>query len=153
MKHIAVFVLALAACTHNQKLASPADLHGEEVTIEVTTAPGVEVEGRVMRGPYGYVVQTYNYGPVDIGQIKRIEQEKTWVGALEGLGLGVLIGGATGAVLGYADGDDECMNDHCWFALDAGGKAMIGGVVLGALGGIIGLAAGAMRGSHYVYEF
>ena len=46
----------------------------------------------------------------------------------------------------------RCGGEECWFANTAGEKAVIAGVLLGVAGAVIGLAAGTILGSHYVYE-
>jgi hypothetical protein len=61
-----------------------------------------------------------------------------------GLGFGFLAGAAVGAMLGYADGDDECAEgDWCILDLSAGDKAVVGGAVIGGLGAAIGALVGA----------
>lgn len=49
---------------------------------------------------------------------------------MEGLGLGLLSGVVTGAVIGFADGDDE----SGFFAFTAEEKALLGGILLGGAG-------------------
>ncbi|MEJ7813164.1 MAG: hypothetical protein WKG32_22330 [Gemmatimonadaceae bacterium] len=56
----------------------------------------------------------------------------------KGMGMGLLIGAAGGAVLGYASGDDE----SGFIAFSAGEKAVLSGVVFGVLGTVIGGLAG-----------
>ncbi|MCX6566550.1 MAG: hypothetical protein NTW38_09065 [Candidatus Aminicenantes bacterium] len=76
-----------------------------------------------------------------IGEVARIQVQKKSK-FLPGLGLGILIGGATGAVLGLFSGNDETG----WIRFTAGQKAFGGalgfGLLAGAVGGIIGAIAG-----------
>ena len=65
---------------------------------------------------------------------------------LKGLGLGVLIGAGTGAILGFASGDDKCGENTCLFG-DAEFKAGALGIVLGVAGGVIGTITGALKKS------
>jgi hypothetical protein len=75
------------------------------------------------------------------------------MGALQGLGLGLLVGAATGAMIGLASGDDRCSNDWCIFRLTAAQKAVGGGIVLGGVGLILGTAIGAIVGAHTTIVF
>ncbi len=76
-------------------------------------------------------------------------------GALEGAGVGLLVGAAGGAVVGYASGDDPPCSDESWFCLSfsAGEKAEILGVYAGGLGAVSGLVLGGLIGSRSVYEY
>ena len=60
---------------------------------------------------------------------------------LRSFAVGLGIGALTGVVVGFASGDD----DGGWFAFTAQEKAVIGGVALGAVGGVAGFVAGAVR--------
>ncbi len=84
---------------------------------------------------------------VPIAAIERLEvsqgRRSRW---LLGLGLGVAVGGATGALVGYASGDDE----SGFLQFSAGDKAVMLGVALGAVGGVVGLVTGALsRGDRW----
>ena len=65
---------------------------------------------------------------------------------LKGLGLGLAIGAGTGALLGFASGDDKCGAQTCFLG-DAGFKAAALGIFLGALGGVSGTVKGALTTS------
>jgi hypothetical protein len=145
-------VVAASACTHHQNIVEAHELVGEEVEVELYGRPPVEavgVHGR-MPGTVDYVAR--NGEVIDGNSVIRVSDERHLRGAVEGLGLGALIGGGAGAILGFADGDDECDNDHCWFQMSAEGKAVLFGFVFGVLGGGVGLVVGAVRGSTIVYE-
>lgn len=64
----------------------------------------------------------------------------------KGLGLGVLIGAGTGAILGFASGDEKCGEYTCFMG-DAGFKAGAFGILLGVAGGVIGTITGALKKS------
>jgi hypothetical protein len=74
----------------------------------------------------------------DIRTVKIIKKSRFW----KGLGYGLVIGGAGGAVIGLASGDDP----SGFFNLTASDKAILGTIGLGfvgmILGGITGSAAG-----------
>ncbi len=72
-------------------------------------------------------------------------------GALEGLGIGLLGGVLTGALIGLAGGD-EPEDFGCLPVCTAKAKAFFGGITFGAIGGLIGLPIGAMAGSKDVYH-
>lgn len=146
----------LSGCTHHRKLSDPSELVYEHVMVETTSAPGIPQHGRVIGSRYGYYVAT-DTGDIPFGNVKSITERRHLIGALEGLGLGILAGAAVGVAIGFAEGDDECNTsrgeDFCYYSNTAAENAALGGIILGVLGGVIGLAVGAARGSRYVYEF
>ncbi len=72
----------------------------------------------------------------------------------KGAAIGFLIGAGTGAIIGFAAGDDPPCNESgsplapssCW-RLTAGGKAVLGGIVGGVAGLLVGSLAGAAASS------
>ena len=70
-------------------------------------------------------------------------------GALEGLGLGLLGGAVSGAILGFTDGDEP---SDSWWPWTAEEKAIIGGIFFGGMGGLTGILIGAIAGSKDVYR-
>jgi hypothetical protein len=66
--------------------------------------------------------------------------------ALKGLTLGLLAGAGTGAIIGFADGDDTCPSEPggfgCWFSMSAPEKAGVLGIVFGGLGAVVGAVTG-----------
>jgi hypothetical protein len=77
----------------------------------------------------------------DINTIKIVKKSR----ALSGLGIGSLIGGGSGAAIGFLSGDDP--PEQWLFNFSAGEKALIAGMALGVVGGLIGLTAGALAGT------
>jgi hypothetical protein len=68
-----------------------------------------------------------------------------WSGANRGGIIGAVTGGAAGIVAGLVDGDDRCgSGEWCLFEMSAGEKAVLGGMALGAAGGVIGAAIGGL---------
>ncbi len=67
---------------------------------------------------------------------------------LEGGLIGLLAGAATGAIIGFASGDDKCSAD-AWFcmAYTSDQKAAMGAAGLGTLGLVVGLVVGALSPS------
>lgn len=78
---------------------------------------------------------------LDIKDIKSIRIAKKSK-FFQGLGYGLLIGGGSGALLGFLSGDD----DPGWFSFKAGQKAMMGGLAFGILGTSTGGIWGAIKG-------
>lgn len=76
------------------------------------------------------------------------------VGAFQGAGIGIVAGGATGAMIGYTDGDDApCAPDGLFcFTHTAKEKAILGAFGGGFAGALAGLAIGAIVGQRDVYE-
>lgn len=86
----------------------------------------------------------FQFIEIPVSTIKQIKVKRNGKLAYSCL-LGVLVGGTTGAVIGYSQGDDE---PPCgWFGdggcMSAGDKAALLGIPLGLVGGIIGSIAGA----------
>lgn len=80
---------------------------------------------------------------VPIASISRLEvsggERSRMSGFGRGAGFGFLIGVGVGGMLGFADGDDDCAEaGWCFVELSASEKALLGGVVIGGLGGMIG---------------
>jgi hypothetical protein len=80
---------------------------------------------------------------VPFASISRLEvsggERSRMSGFGRGAGSGFLIGAAVGGIIGFADGDDDCAEaGWCFVELSAGEKALLGGVVIGGLGGVIG---------------
>lgn len=60
----------------------------------------------------------------------------------KGMGLGLVIGGGSGALLGLASGDDK----PGWFSMTAGQKAAVGGLGLGIISALTGGIIEAIKG-------
>jgi hypothetical protein len=86
---------------------------------------------------------------VQTTEVSDVRFVRRGAGALEGLGLGLLGGALTGAIIGFADGDDP---PESFLSFTAEEKAVIGGVLLGGVGGLLGLPIGAAVGSKDVYR-
>lgn len=112
-----------------------------------TTGGYDDEDGELVRSESGGLVVRTERGDLALGEVDAITDVVRWRGAFEGLGLGIVIGGATGALLGYAGGESP----H-GFAKSAGENAVVSGILLGLLGGIVGLVVGTVRGSRDVYS-
>jgi hypothetical protein len=155
MRAVAVSFVLLAACTHHRPLHQAQGLaNGDEVVAE--NHVGQSQPARVVHGPNGELQLVSPIGVLPSQQVARIKETSHGMGAAEGLGLGVLIGGTIGALAFYSSGDDECNGEGegqwCLFTLSAEEKAVLGGIALGGVGGLIGLVVGAAAGSTTIYE-
>jgi hypothetical protein len=145
----------LAACTHSRSLPQAFNDIEPNRWVTVRTTSGTLSAITVFTGT-GIGFQAEGGGMIDPATIIRVTDERTLRGAAEGLGLGFAAGALTGVVIGLADGDDppcdEGGHNWCLFNMTAGEKAIVGGVLLGGLGSIVGLAIGTVKGSDDVYE-
>ena len=82
-------------------------------------------------------------GIADIKVITIVKKSKIGKGILYGL----LIGGGTGALVGFMGGDDPPGSWPLYWSLTAGEKAAWGGILFGSLGLLIGGVAGAVSGT------
>jgi hypothetical protein len=150
-----LLVVVVAGCTNRKTIMEAHELAGSEV--EVSGRYGQKVSAVGVAGPGGVTfVDKASGGVVPAEEIYRIDDTSHALGAVQGLGIGAGIGAVLGAVLGYSAGDDDVGDDGSHggdlFELSAGDKAAIGGILLGGLGGLVGLVAGAMKGSTTIYE-
>lgn len=93
--------------------------------------------------------------PLPFGAVVEVREKRHGLGALHGLGWGILGGAAVGAVIGFADGDDACdtsRGEDCFFNFTAGEKAVLIGAYFGILGGLGGAIVGAIIGTTDVYK-
>jgi hypothetical protein len=120
-------------------------------TIVVQKLDGQTVRGELLEAKDGILnLLVYeNATKVDIRfnelSSVRIEKKSAF---LKGLGIGILAGAASGALLGFLSGDDEPESWNPWnlFHFTAGEKAWEFGVSLGGLGGAVGAVIGALKG-------
>jgi hypothetical protein len=75
----------------------------------------------------------------DINTIKIVRKSRAW----SGLGLGTLIGGASGVLIVLASGDDTGLLN----GFKARDRAILAGIAYGVVGGLVGLSAGALAGN------
>jgi hypothetical protein len=110
--------------------------------VTIQTFDGRVLDAAAVETPTGTAFRTARGELVDPGSVLRVTDTRRLRGAAEGLGIGAGAGVLLGVALGLASGDDpKCQ--ECWFTFTAGEKATMAGV---------GLAAGAILGSQFVYE-
>jgi hypothetical protein len=144
-------VALLSACTHHRPLSQARDLDlGRTVTVQTTTGAYSAI---TIVGPHGVGYASTNGGMIDPSTIVRVTNHSVARGALDGFLIVGGIGFVVGVGRGIADGDDpDC--DYTSFCVQRsrGEKAVLGGLIDGALAGVIGLAIGAVVGSDVVYS-
>jgi hypothetical protein len=152
MMRTALVFLAVTGCTHHKNITEAHELVGDEVVLEGQHGRQVTAVG--VAGPGGITFyDKANGGMVPPNEIAMIKDTSHGRGALEGLGVGAGLGVLTGAAAGFASGDDECSDEEfCILEFSAGEKAVIFGVLLGGIGGVLGLVVGAAKGSTTIYE-
>jgi hypothetical protein len=148
MKATAAVTVLVTACTHHRPLREAYEVTGE-ATVETLDHQSVQVTS--VETPTGTVFQSAGGQLVDLGNVTKITDERSLRGAVEGLGIGAGLGILAGGIIGYSGGDDPPC-DECWFQQSAESKAALGAIVFGVIGGFIGLASGAVHGSHFIYE-
>jgi len=102
-------------------------IEGELITVKPNSLLLLDAEGKDVS--------------IDIADIKVIRIVKKSK-VLQGIGLGLLIGAGTGALIGFSGGDDP----HGFMSFTAAGKALLGGIFLGAIGLLVGGTLGFASG-------
>lgn len=149
----ALLFLAATGCTNHKNITEAHELAGDEVTLQGQHGHRVTAVGVASPGGITFYDKA-NGGMVPSHEIVRIEETSHGRGAIQGLGAGAGIGALTGGLIGLASGDDDCSGeDHgCILEFSAGEKAVILGIFLGGIGGLVGLVVGAAKGSTTIYE-
>jgi hypothetical protein len=126
-----------------QDSAAKEEKPGAQLRIEKTDGSILQGELLALKGEDLVIADTGSYEKVivNVGEMKSVRIVKK-SGFLKGIGLGLLAGGGTGMLLGFASGND----DPGWFSMTAGQKAALGGLALGVLGTGIGGVCGAISG-------
>lgn len=112
------------------KIKSP-DARGEFL-VRSASADTLHLETRGVEGTRAVPVASISRLDVSAGERTQM------AGFGRGAGFGFLIGAGIGGAMGLADGDDKCEFSCGFLEMSAGEKAMLGGVVVGALGAVIG---------------
>lgn len=116
---------------------------GAELLIQTQDDQIIKAELLAVKGSRLILMDTGSLSgiTVDIKKLKSVRIVKKSK-LLQGLGSGLLIGGASGALLGFLSGDDN----EGWFRFKAGEKAVMGGLGLGVIGLLTGGIVGAFKG-------
>jgi hypothetical protein len=101
------------------------------------------------RAPSGDVVSV----PTSEVIALRLETPDRGRGALEGFGLGLVAGAIGGGLfMGLVAGAEDSDPDSGFVVVTPGEAIAIGAAGLGVVGGVVGLAVGAVRGSRTLYR-
>ncbi len=99
------------------------------------------VNEKVVFGAKNSNINTVNYADINSITIKRKGADR------QGYYIGLGIGAVVGLIMGSSSGDDD---PNGWFAYSAGDKAMMTGLTVGAVGGIIGFIVGRAAKTTFV---
>lgn len=109
-----------------------------------TNIPNVRPEGRLAFASADSLVVVDSHGNATRILRSNVTAVDTSAGRFrhpwQGLGIGLLAGGAAGMAIGFAQGDDP----PGFMSMTASENAVLGGAVLGVLGGITGLVVGSL---------
>jgi len=117
--------------------------------LEVQKKDGQTIKGELLSVKNGMlnllIYENATKVDVHLNEVRSLGIEKKG-SFLKGLGIGVLSGAVTGALLGFLSGDDKPENMWDIFSMSAGEKALVGGIAFGVVGGAVGGIAGALKG-------
>lgn len=154
-----IVLVATTGCTRSRVLStapsagtlSEINQQAERAVAKVTLSSGEETSAHRLRlapDVATWVTEGGAMRSVPTSEITAVEFESIGRGALEGLGLGIVTGVALGALLGFTIERNSCgPSDFCIYGL----YAIVGGLAVGGLGGVVGLIAGGISKSSTVY--
>jgi hypothetical protein len=148
------------SCTHiflinkkSQLTESPINENSEKYEAKIILKNGQDYTGSFLnfsQDSLSWKTSESETKSIRYSEIKSITFRKHGKGALEGLGMGLLLGGLFGAVIGYASGDDQ---DGEILSFTAKEKAILTAICCGGIGGVGGLFVGSLEGSTEKYVF
>jgi hypothetical protein len=117
--------------------------HGSEVIVKKKDGATIKAELLTVKNNEIILMDSFDMTGITLraDEIQKITITKK-SSVFKGIGLGLVIGGGSGALLGFASGDD----DSGWFRWSAGEKAAMAGLGLGAIGLLTGGILGAIKG-------
>jgi hypothetical protein len=117
--------------------------HGCEVIVKKKDGATIKAELLIVKNDEIILMDSFNMSGITLtaDEIQKITITKK-SRFFKGIGLGLVIGGGSGALLGFASGDD----DSGWFRWTAEEKAVMGGLGLGVVGLLTGGIVGAIKG-------
>ena len=117
--------------------------HGSEVIVRKKDGATIKAELLTVKNNEIILMDSFDMSGITLkaDEIQKITVTKK-SSVFKGIGLGLVIGGGSGALIGFASGDD----DSGWFRWTAGQKALMGGIGLGAVGLLTGGILGAIKG-------
>lgn len=136
----ALFIAVVAFPSHSY---SKVKKHGAELLIQKKDGQRIKGELLTVKGSNLLLKDSSSLSglTLDIGEINSIQVVKKSK-LFQGLGYGLLIGGGSGAFVGFMSGDDK----PGWFSMTAQQKALLGAIGLGILGASLGGICGAIKG-------
>jgi hypothetical protein len=151
--------LVLVICLGFSSLGIPASgaekNTGARVSVQSKDGRAVEgelvaVKGRSLVLADSVMMTSAEIAVEDIVRIRIVRKSRVF----SGLGIGVLAGAASGALLGFLSGDDPKRGFWTnWMSFTASEKAGIFAISLGAVGGSIGALVGGIKGADQNIEW
>src|SRR6478735_6959254 len=105
IKAVTLAALLLGACTHDNGATSTMPARAlESSSIDVTLASGETVEAHATYAPGGAAILVDGAGrPIPLDAVRTVDDTSHALGAVQGLGIGFLVGALVGGTIGYAD--------------------------------------------------
>ena len=126
------------------------DLRGQYAVIELEDGKEVSAKNvKIVGDSVSWLnVRTDEASIASIRQLHKIVIKNHPLGALEGLGFGLMIGGGVGALAGLASAAASKSGEF-----GSGGSIAIGLIIGGGIGALVGVVPGVIAGHSYNYEF
>ncbi len=146
------------SCTHiifinnqRQLTESPINENGKKYEAKIILKNGQDYTGSFLnfsQDSLSWKTSENETKSLPYSEIKSITFRKRGKGALEGLGMGLLLGGIFGGVIGYSSGDDPGSGI---LALKRKDKVILYAIFWGGISGLGGLIVGSLEGSTEKY--
>ncbi len=144
---IIVLAVFTSRCTHIRNFSTLNDVNkvaqGKKASITLTSGQVFAAKDiQASRDSTFWLdFETNQKQSIAAAEISHVVIKKSGRGAWEGFGIGFLVGSVTGALIGFASGDDEFLE------VTAEEKALGYGLLFGGGGGLLGSFVGAKVGS------
>lgn len=138
-----ILITILAVLTLYGSASAKDKKHGSEVIVLKKDGKTIRAELLAVKNDEIILMDSLNMSGITLksDEIRKITIVKK-SGFFKGIGYGLVIGGASGALLGFASGDD----DPGWFSFTADEKAAMGAMGFGILGAVTGGVIGLIKG-------
>lgn len=134
----------LSGCAHQYTMPPDPRVFGDE-TLSIETWDGQWHTAQAVSTDRGPAWDAGEDVPIPAFNVKTVVRSNVGRHVGIGTGVGALVGFAVGAAIGLSRGDDHCVEDEnhwCIMVMSAEEKAVIGGILMHA----VGAAAGALIG-------
>jgi hypothetical protein len=155
MSFFVAVIFLYTGCTHTHRNCAPQSLndefHGKRVRITAIDGTATEANSvRIAADSTYWLNGLSNSFSFSNAGIRCFVIKSRWRGAIEGLGIGIVVGGLMGFIAGHVEGDDSRSS---FISFSAGDKAKMYGMGLAFYGGLAGIPIGAFIASRDRYNF